>query len=201
LSSHGSDNQEPIIELVDIGFGVEQGYAGVGFLMRNTSTSDVIDRARYQITGYDTEGYVVDTDSGPAGVFYPGQTLAGFAEIYIAEGFILDRVEVQLLQGESATALTPEFPFTTENVTFIAGSYSQNVTGIVKISFAKDINDIKVIAICYNVAEKIIGGGYTYVDFVPANGQSAVEVMVTVSEPPAKVELYPSFSSLSEIAE
>lgn len=201
LSSLSSSEKEMAIELLDFGFGVDFNYAGVGFLMRNTSTSDAIDSARYQITGYDPEGYVINTDSGSAGLFYPGQTLAGYGEFAVPEGVTLERVEVQLLQGETATPLTPEYPFTTENVTFIPGSYSQKVTGIVKNAFEKDINDIRVLAIAYDAAGKIIGGGYTYVDFVPANGQSAVEVNVTIGGEPAKVELYPLFSSLTEIAE
>jgi len=54
--------------------------------------------------------------------------------------------------------------------------YSPKVTGIVKSSLPKDIDMIKVIAIAFDANDKIIGSGYTYVDFVPANGQSAVEM-------------------------
>lgn len=201
LSSLGSTNQEAIIELVDFGFGIDRSSVGVGFLIRNTSTTSAIDSTRYQVTGYDPEGYVIDTDSGYIDVIYPGLTIAGYGELSLPAGMILERVEVQLLSGGSEATPTPDYPFSTENVNFITGGYSPKVTGIVKSTLPKDINDIKVYAIAYDASDKIIGGGYTYVDFVPANGQSAVEVQVTVGGTPTRVELYPSFSSLSNLSD
>lgn len=201
LSSLGSTNQEATIELIDFGFGIDGSSAGVGFLMRNTSTTSAIESTRYQVTAYDLEGFVIDTDSGYIDVIYPGLTIAGYGDLSLPSGMTLDRVEVQLLSGGSVAPPTPDYPFSTEAVNFIAGSYSSKVTGVVKSTLAKDINDIKVYAIAYDASDKIIGGGYTYVDFVPANGQSAVEVQVTVGGAPARVELYPSFSSLSDLSD
>jgi len=72
------------------------------------------------------------------------------------------------------------------------------VTGEVISPYTKDITNIRVSAIGYNEAEEIIGGGFTYLDFVPANGKAAVEVSITSSETPATADLYAAVSALSD---
>ncbi len=61
----------------------------------------------------------------------------------------------------------------------------------------KDLKEIRVSAIAYDKAGNIIGAGSTYLDFVPAGGQAAVEVSVTTSAEPDRVELYPTLSFLT----
>jgi len=67
----------------------------------------------------------------------------------------------------------------------------------VKSPYQKDLENIRVAAVAYDEAGNIIGGGFTYLDFVPANGQAAVEVSITTSGVPATVELYPTISGLT----
>jgi hypothetical protein len=57
---------------------------------------------------------------------------------------------------------------------------------------------LRVSAIVYNEAGDIIGGGFTYLDFAPANDKTAVEVSITCIGTPAKIELYATVSSLSD---
>ena len=60
---------------------------------------------------------------------------------------------------------------------------------------------MKVSAIAYNENGEIIGSGFTFLDFAPANGKAAVEVSVTVDGTPTSVEIFATFSSLSEFGE
>jgi hypothetical protein len=62
-----------------------------------------------------------------------------------------------------------------------------------------DISDLWVYVIAYDDSGDIIGGGYTLLDFIPANGEAVVEASVTVSGIPASLEFYATVSSLSEI--
>ena len=50
-----------------------------------------------------------------------------------------------------------------------------------------------------NEAGEIIGAGFTYLDFVPANGKAAVEVGITSAGKPATVELHAAVSALSDV--
>lgn len=56
-----------------------------------------------------------------------------------------------------------------------------------------------VVTVAYDEAGKIIGGGFTFVDFVSPKGTAPVEISATMSGTPAKIELYPTLSGLSVI--
>jgi hypothetical protein len=66
---------------------------------------------------------------------------------------------------------------------------------------SESVVDLKVIAVGYNANGKIVGGGYTYTDEIPASGALDVEVSVIVSEDPVRVEMYPVFTSITEIGD
>ena len=89
--------------------------------------------------------------------------------------------------------------FTGENVSFQADRFSSTVTGQIVSPYTKDVTNVKAMAVAYNEAGEIVGGGFSYVDFVPAGGKAAVEVQVVVTGTPAKVELYATVSSLSDL--
>ncbi len=50
-------------------------------------------------------------------------------------------------------------------------------------------------------ANQIIGGGFTFLDFVPAAGSAAASVPVTTNGEPARVELYAALSALSQVGD
>lgn len=63
------------------------------------------------------------------------------------------------------------------------------------------LGEHRVFAVLYDGSGSIIGGDATFVEFVPANSQAAVEVSF-LNAPPnvAKVELYGSISSIKKFA-
>lgn len=201
LSSISVTDTESTVEMVDFGYGISRNSIGVGFLVKSNETNSVIESTRYNVTAYDAEGYVLDEDSGYINVIFPEQIIAGTSELTIPSGKTLDYVDVQILSGRSEPVPAGGYPFSVENVTYFAGGYSPKATGIVKSTLTKDVDMIKLIAIAFDANDKIIGSGFTFVDFIPANGQSAVEVNMTVAGTPTRVELYPSFSSLSDISD
>lgn len=58
---------------------------------------------------------------------------------------------------------------------------------------------MRVVALAYDDKGAIIGGGYTYVDFVPGSGQAAVDMSVNVTGKPAKWDFLGAATSLSEL--
>jgi hypothetical protein len=64
---------------------------------------------------------------------------------------------------------------------------------------AKDVKEVLAYVLAYDSAGKIIGGGFTFLDFVPANGQTAAEVSVKVNGTPGKIEMYATVSGLSSL--
>ena len=105
-------------------------------------------------------------------------------------------MDVQVKAGKfSKSEALPSF--TVEGATYRPGT-SPKVVGVIKSPYTKDAKSVRTSAIAYDAEGKIIGGGFTFVDFIPASGQTAVEVTINASAAPAKVELYPMLSNLSD---
>ncbi len=200
LSFWGDESQVEgeSLQLGVAGFGQRRSSVGYAFMVTNPNLGYAVERSNYQVAGYAADGTVLATDSGYIELLLPGQELGIAGDIYLSSNDVtIDRLEVQIKPG-SYVAAEEQPTFTTERATYIPGDYSQKVTAIVHNPYLKDISDIEAYAVAYGDDGEIIGGGYTYVDFVPAEGQTAVDISVTVSGTPASVEVYAAISILSE---
>ena len=128
----------------------------------------------------------------------PNQSLGVAGTIFLVEDTDVVRIDAQILAGDFVE--TDPLPhFAAENIVYHPDEYFPKVTGRIVNPYGKDVTDVRVSAILYNEAGEIIGGGFTYLDFIPANGKAAVEVLVTTSGTPTTTELYATVSGLSEI--
>jgi hypothetical protein len=183
---------------------VAKGYAqtkdelGFGFVVENPSPAHALERTQYQVAAYDEAGNVLKTDAGYLDLLLPKQRLGMGGRLSLPKGATAARVAVQI-RASDYKASEGEKPFTTENVAFVGDKFSSKVTGIVKSPYAKDVKSIQATAIAYDQAGAIVGGGFGYIDLVPANGQAAAEVSISVPGKPAKVELYAALSTLSDL--
>jgi hypothetical protein len=71
-------------------------------------------------------------------------------------------------------------------------------TGTLHSTFAKDMKSVQAVAIYYNAAGRVVGGAFTYVDFVPASGTIGVEIRGSEKVAASRTEIYavPSFLSI-----
>ena len=137
------------------------------------------------------------TDEGYITVILPNQTLGVGGELFLDDDYVVSRLVAQVKAGD----FEPSDPiplFTSENVAYQAGSFFSSVTGLIVSPYSKEISNIRVSAVAYDEAGEIIGGGFTFVGFVPANGKAAADVSITSSGVPATVELYATVTSLSD---
>ncbi|MDD5368132.1 MAG: FxLYD domain-containing protein [Anaerolineaceae bacterium] len=190
---------DDVVHLVSYGFGQSSSQVAVAFIVENPQSGTPLEGTQYQVGIYDEAGNVLDTESGYVNLIFPGEKQAVVASAFVPDGKKAVKVDVQINPGRSVTHELSATPFTTDQVKFTPGSYTAKVTGVVQNTLDKQVKQVEVVAVAYNEQGEIIGGGYTYLDFVPANAKSAVEVSVTVTGKPAKVELYPSLTSMSEI--
>jgi len=188
------------VKLLASGFGQERTQGAYGFLVENQSSSTAVEKSQYQVTAFAKDGTVLATDSGYIELLLPSQKLgiAGSLSLSAAENASIDSVIVQLKAGDRAPS-EPQPTFTSDKVTYLKGSYSSKITGVIKSPYKKDASQLRVNALAFDGTGAIIGGGFTYLDFVPAEGQSAVEVSVITNGQPAATELYASLSGLSEL--
>ena len=198
----GDNSKNDSVKLLAYGYSVKDTNVSVGFLAENNLKDQFIDPGPYHVSVYDESGNVLGVDEGYINTLFPGETSGTSVNVSIPEGKTVGNVEVQIDPGDSSDHFDISAnPFSTENVKFAPGTYSSKVTGTLKNSYDQTITYVEVNAVAYDKDGKIIGGGNTYVDFVPAEGQTAFEIRVNLPQAPARIDAYPSFTSITKKGE
>lgn len=179
---------------VDKSAGTGSREVGYAFIVENPSEGLAVEGATYRVTAFGLRGAVLATDSSSIPVILPGQRLGIGGLLTLAPGETVDHLGIEIETGE-LTEVEPQPTLAAENVAYQPDGDTPNVTGIVSNPYREDVREVIVSAVAYNAEGRIIGGGSIAVNSIPAGGQKAVEVPVTTSEPPAKVELYAALSS------
>lgn len=185
------------IELLDAGIGQGAFESGYGLLVRNPNTTYPVESSRYQITAFDDRGTVVATYAGDIHFLLPGQTLGVAGSIFSQTEAAIATIDVQVLSGEFIVDETTMSAFTTEAVTLVAGDFSPEVSGTVVNPNPSEVTNLQVSALAFDEAGHIIGGGFTFIDAIPAAANEPVSVPLSVSVPPARVELFAAVTSTS----
>lgn len=186
---------EPI-EVTKFGFGQDERYIGFAFLVENPNQGLAFESSQYQIAFYDENDIVVETESGYIELLLPGQTLGVGGSTILDEGVTVAKMEVQLNAGDSE-ASEPLPTFGVESSIYQAGDYSNYVTGVINSPYNIDLSSLRVSAVLYDTEGNIVGGGFTFKNFVLANSSTGVKVSVESVGEVASVELYPTLSGLS----
>lgn len=186
---------EPIAVIAQ-GFGQDDRSVGYSFIVENPNDGLAFENSQYQIAAFDESGAIVDTDSGYITLLLPEQTLGIGNSLFVDKGIVVSSIEIQLNAGDPQAA-DPIPNFTVDLPTYHAGNFSSDVTGIIQSPYNRDFSDLRVSAVVYNEADEIIGGGFTFVNFILANNSTGVNVSVTSAGEVARAELYPVLSGLS----
>ncbi|MFZ1396744.1 MAG: hypothetical protein WAS33_07600 [Candidatus Promineifilaceae bacterium] len=186
---------EPIT-IVSQGFGQNDRSIGYSFLIKNPNVGLAFEDSQYQLAALDESGAIVDTDSGFIALLLPEQKLGIGGTLFVDEGVTVSSIQIQLNAGSpQATESIPNF--TVELPTYVSGDFFSYVNGIIQSPYNRDFSNIRVSTIVYNAEDEIIGGGYTYVNFILANESTGVSVSVESNGEVARAELYPVLSGLS----
>jgi hypothetical protein len=202
LSEWSDDNSgNHSISLSNYGWSQEDRTVAVGYLLKSNESSQMVEGTQYQVTVYDENGYVLRTDSGYLSYIFPGNIMGASCSLRLPIDTTASEVRVQIDPGTPTDNLLSANPLIPSNITYIPGSYRSKATGILKNSYEEQITDVKVTAIGYDEKGSIIGGGYTYVDFIKGNNQTAFEISLDFDRKPAKLEVYPGIGILTSIGE
>ena len=185
------------IELLDIGFGqaADSDEVGYGFVVRNNS-GDTLDSSDYDVVAYDAAGEQLETDFGFIDLLLPGETRGLGGSIYVPEGTVAARVEVQITSGDATTSEFPD-PFSATNPAYFGEGFFPAVTALVSSPYDQPVEDLDVNVLLYNAAGDIIGGGNDFVDFVLPGQSTGTEVYIASSEAPARIDIYVAPSSFT----
>lgn len=187
---------------------VEQGFAQEGTQVvwvgrvQNPCEDHAIKDLLVALTVYDAKGMVLAARDAGTMWLLPTQDLAIVHALYLPEGRQAARVTAELLPrafvAERDVRNVPTFA--AEDVTLGADErYPKAYGRIVNLS-DHDVTDVRVHAVLYDQAGTIVGGGYAYVDFVPARGKAAASVQVIgPAEKVTNVALSVCITSISKL--
>ena len=116
--------------------------------------------------------------------------------LFVDEGVVVSSIEVQLNAGDPQ-ATDPIPNFTVDLPTYHASDFFSDVTGVIQSPYNRDFSNLRVSAVVYNEADEIIGGGFTFVNFILANNSTGVNVSVNSAGEVARAKLYHVLSGLS----
>jgi hypothetical protein len=190
------------IQVASVGFTQElpdsigHSYVSYGAVLTNpNSTTWSATDVNVNLSFTNAAGTVVKAASETVAVILPGQSVA-IGDSTEAAG--ATRVQVQTNVGSWQKLSQPAGSFSASGISTSYDSFAMKTTGTLHSTFAKDMKTVQAVAIYYNTAGKVVGGAFTYVDFVPAGGTIGVEIHGTEKVAAARTEIYavPSFLSI-----
>ena len=191
--------QPDSLEVSAYGFGQDEREVGFAFVVENPNSNLAVEGTQFQIAAYDKAGTVVKTDSGYIELVLPQQSLGVADTSYVSDGVEVAKIEVQLSPGRFIPSeWMPSFDV--ERVVYYPGTYGDSIAGILRNPYAVNVSDVRVSAVAYDEGDKVVGSGYTYLNFVLAETATGVSSSIVCSAPPARVEMYASMSSLSDLS-
>lgn len=130
------------------------------------------------VTLLDDSGSVLSSASDSIAVLLPGQTAA------VSDSTFEDVGEVAEMRVQARTRTWSEEDgpfgeFTTSDVNVREDTYEGwTITGQVASTFTTDFEDVYAVAVLKNDEGDIVGGGFTFVEFVPADGDTSFQISI-----------------------
>ena len=194
---------KPSVEIVSYGFtqlppdSIGNSYVTYAVVLKNNSTSQTEQSISVNVAFYDAAGTVVKAQDDNVNFLLPGQTAATAESGISAAGAV--KMTVQALPGQTYEVKQTVGTFTAEGINTTRQQFGGAKTNcLLKSTFAKDLKQLYATAVYYDASNQIIGGGFTFVDFVPAAGQAAVEISgPQLPADPARTEVYANLSNLT----
>jgi hypothetical protein len=180
------------------GFGQQGTCVGYAFVVHNPDPEQAVQDVEYRVTAYDAGGAALGSDAGPIVLVLPGETSGVGGSLSVAEGQTVARVGLEL-QGGIRAAVRSSPPLSVDRVRYHAGGDRLTAAGVVHNPFAGTVSDVRVSAVAYDASGRIVGGGASYVGFVPALSQLGAITALDVGGVVARVEMYAAFSEKSAV--
>lgn len=169
------------------------------FVLHNPNGNIVFEDVEYTVHLFDASGDEITSDYSTTRWIFPGQTFGIVFNFYLDdENTIVDSTSVDWEYDSTFAADGFANPFTTSNTIYWQNGDYPMVTGIINNIDPDTYTDIRANIICYDSAGDIVGGGYTYIDFVPGSDTMGFATYVDTFDSVASVEVFPTltYSSL-----
>ncbi len=184
---------DPLI-LKDLGFGQVEDQIGFGFLVENPNPDHAVRHTKYDITAYDEDGVVTGTSTSYIAALQPNQTVGIGDRLRVEEGKTVARLDVHLTDGYPDDPLPPQ-AIEVRDLAYTQGAPFSILSAILTNPTQENFTTLRVSALLYDRAGAIIGGGFTYLNFINADSSAGVRILVTASDDVADFAIFPHFSA------
>jgi hypothetical protein len=202
------DSDEPEVEPGEITvekqgytYDANSGNVSYGIVLSNQEQDIAAESIQLQVAFYDAAGTVIDTVTENVSYLLPGETTGVGGT---ASG-VADMAEMRVQVSADDWREWEEQPplLTIDNISVTEDDFGgTKVTGEVTNSLDQELESITLYAVFLDAEGNIVGGDFSFLDFVPASGTSAFEITSFVEVPGiATAEVYgqPFFFDLDEL--
>ncbi len=167
---------------------------------RNDNSSKTLVDVEYTVHAYNASDAQVDKTESTIGYLAPGETLGLVDEIWLDEGVIVDRISVDWIIGDEVTDEV-NTSISVKNAKYFMESDWRYLTGVLVNNDKATYTSLRVSGIAFDTSGEIVGGGYTYIDFLPGNDQVGVSILSSSFTNADRIELYPLRLSYGDVFE
>jgi len=196
------------ITLIDYGFSTYQGEFDDGanlswaVVLENPNANWLATRVTLNVSFLDDAGSIVTTANETVALILPGKQAAAVGSDSYFSNPDLGTIATMEVQLGSADWERPEVPvgeFTITDIATRLGEFGQvTTTARISSTFADEITNPQAVVVYYDAEGNILGGDFTFVDFVPAGGTIPIEISGFEALPGlSSSEVFITFSFLS----
>jgi hypothetical protein len=204
LTVWADEDARPAFEGVQPAVLVESGYSlntfdevSWGALIENPNPQHTITGLVADVTLFDADGAVLTRSSSFLGYILPGARVGMGGSVYSSFGAPA-RAEVRILgRVIRETTVSPDL-LTVGDAAYVTDTLPA-ITGTLRNGTDRDISSARVTAVTYNADGAITGGANDLIFDIPAGGQVPVELLITLPEPPARIDLFVTASDLTDL--
>jgi hypothetical protein len=167
----------------------------VTFHLTNQYPDKNLQSIEYRIRLLDADGEELRNEWNTFPWLFARQTLGIAFRAYMPEDSpAVDSVNIEYLFKTESPADEFENPFMIEKIKSWEGGSKLILTGNVTNHTNTVYTNVRVNYICYDAQDLVVGGGYTYIDFVPGNSGMGFNTLADTYGDVVRVEAFPTIT-------
>jgi hypothetical protein len=161
------------IRVIDSGFVWDGETLSYAFTVENTSENQSMEETAVQVNVYDVRGEAIGGDSGVIDFILPGQVVAHAAHMPLGEE--PERIALSFGAGHVATVESVQ-TFEPSKGKYSDTKFGGRVIAGINNPYGQELRRLSVVAIVRSEDGRIINGGSTVLELLPASGESIVAI-------------------------
>jgi hypothetical protein len=169
------------------------------FMIENPSNDLLYEDVEFSIRLLDENGGLIDEDFQSILWFFPGQTVGLVTNYWLAsEAEVVGGVEVEWTYAGTSNSGDLANPLTDEDAVYWGNDGYPLVTGRVVNMDSTTYTDVRANVICFNRDGEVVGGGYTFVNFVLGEAYMGFNAYVDTFGDVSSVAVFPTLTFASQ---